>query len=297
VRNGGGAESGRGGALKLRVEFFDLGFERGNLLVQGARAFGNRVNLLRLFLRGRHTTNFSMPQQNGDKHAERAERDEQQRPRHRKADLAQFAEAQVGERRHGGRGRVFRFRLFQQLAFEGGNFHARGIPFHARVLDGRQRAGEFDVEIFLRPRFVVDGLDFFKRVAEIGDGLDHLLGVAARVELGFFEQAEPAREIVNHFLAAGLEFRLAAAQFLERGTFAFEIVLRAFQFGEFLLRLDDLAVHFVARGRAERVAGGTRRREGRLVRLKIGVNKFGGIVFSSHEATLVLPGKSVKWLC
>jgi hypothetical protein len=33
------------------------------------------------------------------------------------------------------------------------------------------------------------------------------------------------------------------------------------------------------------------------VRLKIGVNKFGGIVFSSHEATLVLPGKSVKWLC
>ena len=169
--------------------------------------------------------------------------------------------------------RGFDFGFLQRLGRQRGKFQPRGVPFHAGVFDGGERAGQFDAEIFLRPRFVVDGFDLGERVAEIGDGLDHLLGFAARVELGFLQQAEAAREIVDHFLAAGLEFVLAAAQFLERGAFAFQIVLRALEFGELLLRLDDLAVHLVARGRAERVARG--RGEGRLVRLKIGVHKLG----------------------
>ena len=108
----------------------------------------------------------------------------------------------------------------------------------------------------------MNGLDLVERVPKIGDGLDHLLGIAPGVELGFFKQAEAARELVDHLLPAGLEFRLAAAQFLECGAFAFQILLRVFQFGELLLRLDHLAVHLVARGRAEGVAGGSSRAEG-----------------------------------
>ena len=139
----------------------------------------------------------------------------------------------------------------------------------------------------------MDGLDFVERVAEIGDGLDHLLGIAAGIELGFFEQAEAAREMVNHFLAAGLKFRLAAAQFLERGAFALQVILRAFQLGEFLLRLDDLAVHLVARWRAERVVGRGRAVR-RFLRLKIRVHKLRCIVIRSHVATLVPRRESVK---
>ena len=128
-------------------------------------------------------------------------------------------------------------------------------------------------------------------VAEIADGLDHLLGVAAGVELGFLEQAEAAREVADHFLPAVLEFKLAAAQFLQCGAFALQFLLRAFQLGEFLLRLDDLAVHFLAGRRAQRVGEG---RAGRLVRLKIGVHKLRCIVFGSHVANLVLWQESVK---
>jgi hypothetical protein len=112
--------------------------------------------------------------------------------------------------------------------------------------------------------FVADVLDFFERATEVGERFDHLFGIATRVELGFFEQTESARKIVNHFLAAVLKFKLAAAQFLERGAFAFQILLRAFQLGEFLLRLDDFAVHFVARGRAERIVGRRRKAYGDL---------------------------------
>ena len=45
VRNGGGTEFRRGRALDLRVELFDLGFERGDLVVERAGAVGNRVGL------------------------------------------------------------------------------------------------------------------------------------------------------------------------------------------------------------------------------------------------------------
>ena len=119
-------------------------------------------------------------------------------------------------------------------------------------------------------------------------GLDHLLGVAAGVELGFLEQAEAAREVVDHFLPAGLEFRLAAAHFLQRGAFALQILLRALQFGEFLLRFDDLAVHLLAgRARAAGRRAGGGGRSGDLVRLKIGVHKLRRIVIGSHEPTLI----------
>ena len=133
------------------------------------------------------------------------------------------------------------------FAGEGGNFQPGGIPFHARVFDGGQRAGEFDLEIFLRPGFVVDGLHLGERGAEIAERLDHLLGVAAGGELGLFQQAKAARELLDDFLAAGQEFRLPAAQFLQAGALAFQFLLRALEFDELLLRLDDLAVRVVAR--------------------------------------------------
>ena len=67
VRQRGGSKTrrdGRGGrALKLRVEFFDFAFERGELVVQRLCADGNRVNARVFFFGGRHTT--SMPQHEG----------------------------------------------------------------------------------------------------------------------------------------------------------------------------------------------------------------------------------------
>src|SRR5205085_8772390 len=99
VRQGGGTQLGRGRALDLRVEFLDLGFERGDLVVQRAGAGGNRVGF---FLRERHTTKCLTPRQNGDEHAERAQRNDQERPRQGKANLAELAEAQRGQRRRGG---------------------------------------------------------------------------------------------------------------------------------------------------------------------------------------------------
>ena len=244
------------------------------------------------FLRGPHTTNFNGASRTATSTASATSATSTSgqviaRPnRHSSPKLTLASGDAAGAGAASGSGFLLRF------AGQDGKFEPRGVPFHARVFDGGQRAGEFDAEIFLRPRFVVDGLDFVERVPEIGDGLDHLLGVAAGVEFGLFEQAEAAGEVMDHFLPAGLEFRLAPAQFLERGAFALQVLLRALQFGEFLLRLDDLAVHLVAGGRAERVAGGRGRAVGRFVRLEIRVHKLRCIVIRSHVATLV-PGGEV----
>ena len=56
VWNGGGTQLGRGCALNLGVELLDLGFERGNLVVERAGTGGNRVSF---FLGQRHNL---MPQ-------------------------------------------------------------------------------------------------------------------------------------------------------------------------------------------------------------------------------------------
>ncbi len=98
----------------------------------------------------------------------------------------------------------------------------------------------------------MDGLNLGQRGAEIADRLDHLLGVAAGDKFRLFQQAQPARQLLDDFLAAGVEFRLPAAQFLQAGAFAFEFLLRALEFDELLLRLDDLAFHVIARRRANR---------------------------------------------
>src|ERR1019366_2362606 len=94
VRNGGGTKFRRGHALKLRVELLDFRFERGNLVGEGARTVGNRINF---FLRGRHTT-ISVPHQNGNQHAQRAQCNQHQRPGHRQTKFAQLAETGIGER-------------------------------------------------------------------------------------------------------------------------------------------------------------------------------------------------------
>ena len=108
----------------------------------------------------------------------------------------------------------------------------------------------------------MDGLDFGERVAQIGERLGHLFGVAPGVEFGFLEQAEPARQVVDHFLPAGLEFHLAAARFLQRGALAFQLLLRALQFGQLLLGFDHFRVHLLARRRALRPRPRRRRSRG-----------------------------------
>ena len=98
----------------------------------------------------------------------------------------------------------------------------------------------------------MDGLHLGERGAEIAERFDHLLGVAAGGELGFLQQPQTARELLDDFLATGREFILATAQFFQAGAFAFQFLLRALEFDELLLRLHDLAVHVVARGRGQR---------------------------------------------
>ena len=166
VRNGGGAEFRSGCALKLRIELLDFGFEGGDLVGEGARTVGKRVIF---FLRGPHTT-ISAPHQNGNQHAQRGQGNQHQRPGHRQTKSAQLAKTGVGERHPLRFGRWRRVVAATRFAVQDGKFEPRGVPFHARVFDGGEAAGEFDAEIVLRPRFVVDGLDFIERVAEIGDG-------------------------------------------------------------------------------------------------------------------------------
>ena len=137
-----------------------------------------------------------------------------------------------------------------KLAGEKGQLEPGGIPFHARVFDGGQRAGQFERKIFLGPSFIIDRLDLVQGGPEIPDGFDHQLGIAAGGEFGFFEEAEAAGEVLDDFLATGLKFALAPAQFLKAGAFAFEFLLRALEFHQLLLRGHDLAVHVIPRGRA-----------------------------------------------
>ena len=133
---------------------------------------------------------------------------------------------------------------------QNGKLEAGGVPFHAGVFDRREGAGQFDGEIGLVPGFFADGLDFGEGVAEAVKGFGHLLDVAAGAELGFFEEADAAGKGLNDFLAAGLEFELAAAGFFEGGAFAFEFFLVAFEFGEALLGFGDFGVDFLACGGA-----------------------------------------------
>ena len=122
------------------------------------------------------------------------------------------------------------------------------------------------------------------QVVVVGSGREQLekaVGAAASIAVQepqfgtghAVQQAQAAREVVDHLLAAGLEFRLAAAQLLERGALPLQAILGALQFGQLLLGLDHPAIHLVACGGAERVAA--RRGQRRFVRLKIGVHKLG----------------------
>jgi hypothetical protein len=60
---------------------------------------------------------------------------------------------------------------------------------------------------------------------------------------------------LNHLCPPGLKFILAAPQLLQRTALAFQFLLCAFQFGDFLLRLGRLHVHFLARRRTQGCAG------------------------------------------
>jgi hypothetical protein len=87
---------------------------------------------------------------------------------------------------------------------------------------------------------------------------------------------------LDDFVAAGLKFILPATQFFQPSALTFELFLRALERHEFLLRVNHPAIHIVAR------RGSVGRGERRFLRREIGVNKFGGIVFASHEPILAV---------
>jgi hypothetical protein len=73
-------------------------------------------------------------------------------------------------------------------------------------------ARELQLEVVLRPRLLVDGLNLRQCLAQFAERARHLLRIAARGELRLFEQSESAREVVNNFLASGHELGLAAVE-------------------------------------------------------------------------------------
>jgi hypothetical protein len=134
----------------------------------------------------------------------------------------------------------------------------------------------------------MDGFDLQKSGAQIVEGFGHLFGIAAGGEFSFLQEADAAREVLGHFLAAGLKFGLTTAQFLEGGAFTFEFLLRPLEFAEFLLGLGDFGIYFLAGWSAlKRTGEGGGGLSRGFVGLKISVHKFGRIVVGCHAATLI----------
>ena len=174
-----------------------------------------------------------------------------------------------------------------------GKFHARGIPFHAGVLDNGQRPGQFGIEIVGGPGRFVGGLDLRERVADASEAFGHLLGVAARGEFRLLQKPDATGEVLDGFLPAGLKFDLASPNFLETRAFAFQALLEAFQLGQPLLLLGGPRLHFGRR----RCAGDAASRcclPGLAGCQKIAVHKLSRVEFRSHVGILVLPPKTVK---
>jgi hypothetical protein len=121
-----------------------------------------------------------MPQQNRDENSQRAERDDQQRPCHRQSRFCKVRRNLNWRMEKQPAAARIRFRIFS----------AR-IRLRARAISGarnsipsarfRQSSARASIPSgnFPSSSFVADVLDFFERVAEIGDGFDHLLGIAA----------------------------------------------------------------------------------------------------------------------
>ena len=121
----------------------------------------------------------------------------------------------LGRIRAGGRGSR------QQREFETGR-----VPFHPCVFDGGQAAGQFHVVIVRRPGLLVDGLHLADGLAEFPQCAGHLFGVPARAQFRFFQQADAAGQMLQHFLPASLKFGLAPPHFLQAGALAFQFLLR-----------------------------------------------------------------------
>ena len=67
-------------------------------------------------------------------------------------------------------------------------------------------------------------------------------------ESGFLQHLRAAGEVMQHLFAAVLKFRATATCLLESSTFAFQLLLRALEFGEFVVRIRDFGFNFLARG-------------------------------------------------
>ena len=160
----------------------------------------------------------------------------------------------------------------------------------------------------------VDGVDFVDGLAELGQGAAHGLHFAPGLQFGLLQQAQPARQVMDHllpaglkldlapacflqqadaagqvlqhFVAAGLKFDLTPPQLLQPRPFALQLLLRPLQFRQLDLLLADQRLDFLARGRTvgrRGTGGGRGARGGRGGRLKVAVNKLSGILMSGHN--------------
>jgi len=144
-------------ALQACVEFLNLGVQLGNLVVERPRAVGNRVVFL---------LNQAMATPDSVAHKERApERPARAKPPLSAATSAPARAGKVHPDCSGPGAPVPSARLPRgpgSLSGRGpesaGNLSRAGIPFHPRVFQRRQGAGQFDAEVVLGPRLLVNGL-------------------------------------------------------------------------------------------------------------------------------------------
>jgi hypothetical protein len=92
---------------------------------------------------------------------------------------------------------------------------------------------------------------------------------------------------LQHFLAAGLELHLAAAQFLQAGPFALQFLLGAFELGELDLFFADERLDLLTGRRPVGFRGGGAGGGGHVTALlgglKITVNEFSRFMMRRHE--------------
>ena len=119
----------------------------------------------------------------------------------------------------------------------------------------------------------MNALDLGERFAHFAQRPGHLFGVAARVELGFLQEAHPAGQTLQHLFAAGLEFGAPPPRFLQRHPLPLQLFLRAFEFHQPLLGFRDAGVKLLARGRTTRSAGGGGGKRRLLPGMKIAIHK------------------------
>jgi hypothetical protein len=119
---------------------------------------------------------------------------------------------------------------------------------------------------------------------QLVQGPGHLLGILPCRKLGFLQQANPANQMLEHFLASGVVLAATTPGFLQGSPLLLQLTLCPAQFFQPLLGLQDLDLQFLAVGWTRR---GRRCRRGQSCaagRLEFGIDEIGLVSVGRHRA-------------